>query len=129
MERVGKFGLLGAGVTLTNLALFAVAEQLLGLHYLWALLLATAGAIIVGFLGNELWVFRGTPNGRARRLLINGAYGVGEGLARVPLLWGLVEGLQLSPLLGQLVLTAVLVLVKFMFFDRIVYRSEANSSS
>jgi glycosyltransferase involved in cell wall biosynthesis len=119
-----RFGLVGASGLLVNMALFA-AFLALGVHYVPAALLATQGSTVWLFLLTDRWVFRNRELARstASRFVLYFLMNNLSLLVRVPLLLGLVDVLNLDPLLGNFVSLVALTLARFVVADSWIWKA------
>ena len=120
--RVVRFGLVGASGVVVNTVVLALLTSGAGLFYVASALLATEVSICWNFALSERWVFRGTRDGgRLRRFL---SFAVVNSLAFAlsgPLLWAFVSGLGLHYLLGNLLSISVLMVVRFVVADKLIW--------
>jgi putative flippase GtrA len=117
---------------------FAVQMGALGLllhldvPYLVATALAVEAAVLHNFLWHERWTWRDRPAAgclRTRRLLhfhlLNGLVSI---VGNVALVWALVSGIHLAPLLANAIAVVVLSVVNYRSGDRMVFKDEARCS-
>jgi len=121
----GRFlavGLLGIGVN--QLLLWAVVEGT-HVHYLLAAILASQGSTAFNFAGVELWVFgeRRRRTGVLRRFLAFDGLNASALLLRLPILFALTSGLHIHYLISNLLAIGLLTAVRFVFSDRLIWRS------
>ncbi len=84
-----KFGVVGASGYFVNLTAFALLNELAGVHYLVAAIVAFCIAVSNNFVWNRAWTFRGTeghPGFQAARFLIVSVAALGINLAVLALL-------------------------------------------
>jgi putative flippase GtrA len=116
-------GALGIGVQLAVLALLA---GLLGIHYLWATLLAVEVAILHNFAWHERWTWsdrtRHQPGGVAQRLArFNLTTGLVSLAGNVLIMWALVGQAHLHYFTANLLTVAACALINFLVSDRFVF--------
>jgi dolichol-phosphate mannosyltransferase len=120
--RFVRFGLVGASGVAVNMLLLGVLTSGAGLFYLASALLATEASIVWNFVLSERWVFRGRRDrGRLRRFVSFVAVNSLAFALSGPLLWILVSGLGLHYLVGNLLSIGVLMILRFLVADRLIW--------
>jgi dolichol-phosphate mannosyltransferase len=120
--RLVRFGLVGASGLGVNMLLLGVLTSGAGLFYLASALLATEASIVWNFVLSERWVFRGRRDrGRLRRFVSFVAVNSLAFALSGPLLWILVSGLGLHYLVGNLLSIGVLMILRFLVADRLIW--------
>jgi dolichol-phosphate mannosyltransferase len=120
--RFVRFGLVGASGVAVNMLLLGVLTSGAGLFYLASALLATEASIVWNFVLSERWVFRGRRDrGRLRRFVSFVAVNSLAFALSGPLLWILVTGLGLHYLVGNLLSIGVLMILRFLVADRLIW--------
>ncbi len=82
LKRVAKFGAVGAGGVVVNLALLYLLTDIAGLHYAASAFIAIEASIIFNFLLNDRWTFGDRRGTRllSRLVKFNAVSGVGVAL-------------------------------------------------
>ena len=119
--RMAGFALIGVAGLVPNLVTLWLLTDGLGLHHLWAAVVATQVALVYNLALTEVVFWRR----RHRSLLARGSrflvLGNVDLLLRVPVLAVLVGSLGLGYLVANLVTLAGSFLVRFAILDRLVY--------
>lgn len=129
--RFFRFVIVGGWNTLFGVGLYTVAYRLLGsrIHYLALMVPVQFLAISQAFVCYKFIVFRVRRSAWVaeylRCFLVYGA----SALLTMALLWGCVEGLQLSPIVGNLLATIVVTLVSFVGHQAITFRQRMMTAS
>ncbi len=124
-----RFGLVGLSGLLVNQILVVVATELLGIYYLVSAVLATVGSSTWNFFWADTWAFadRGVRGSRSNRYLAFLGLNFGLLVLRVPMLWGLTDGLGLHYALSNAISLVVLFLFRLLVADTLLWgnRQEA----
>lgn len=122
VERLVRFGLVGAtGLLVNQVALWAVADGF-GVHYVAASAVATQVSTAWNFALTEAWVFRASREGRWRRLFLFAAMNNVWMVLRTPILVGLTEWAGLHYLLSNLIALAASTFARFTLADAWIWR-------
>ncbi|MFD6179416.1 MULTISPECIES: glycosyltransferase [unclassified Isoptericola] len=129
--RLSPFALIGAAGAVLNLAILA-ALQVVGMHYLPAVIVANGVTIVINFLLQERFVFadlRDGAHGFWGRFVRSFAFNGTEAVVRTLLLWWIVERAVPHPEVVQAVLILVAFVVRFVFQAQVVYRPRGAAGS
>jgi dolichol-phosphate mannosyltransferase len=120
--RLARFGIVGASGVLVNSLVLAFATEILGLFYLYSLLIATQGSTLWNFSLSEFWVF-GKAGGRG--LLSRGALFFAMNnlalLMRAPLVYTMTSALGINYLASNIASLILLMLMRFALADRFIW--------
>lgn len=129
-ERFLRFIFVGLISTIIGLGVYGLL-LILGVQYVLALIITNVIIIISGFSGQEFFIYRHytiVSTVPLRRLMEQALYITGETFIRIPLLIFFVEVLIVGPWVSQLILTVVLFILKFLIFDKYIYRGKTPPS-
>lgn len=121
MERILRFGLVGATCALLNLALLFVGTDIIGLDYLVSVTIAFFAINLVGFLLNKHYAFRDRQPQVVRQAA---RYYVVLGLslaANLALMGLLVDGLGVHYLVASVIVTVLFAALNFLGHLRITF--------
>lgn len=110
-----KFSLVGGSGYVINLAVFAFANGALGVHHLFAAVLAFSVAVLNNFVWNRLWTFRSTDADVGFQALRFLTVSLGSLCLNLALLSLLHELAPISELWGQAIAVATVMPVNFAF--------------
>jgi dolichol-phosphate mannosyltransferase len=121
-QRFARFGLVGASGLVVNTLLLALMTQVLGIYYLYSLLLATQGSTLWNFCLAEFWVFgRDNAQGRRSRAALFFAMNNVALLMRGPLVYSLTSVLGINYLVSNVASLVALMLLRFALADRLIW--------
>ncbi|HEU5013672.1 MAG TPA: glycosyltransferase family 2 protein [Roseiflexaceae bacterium] len=126
-----RFLAVGLSGLLVNSLVLWMATELLGLHYLVSVVLATEGSTLWNFILSEIWVFstEGQKQGRFARLLLfflmnNAALGL-----RGPMVYVLTSVLGVYYLISNLLSLVAMTALRYAVADKFIWgRSSARKS-
>jgi dolichol-phosphate mannosyltransferase len=125
--RLGKFGIVGATGVLINLLTLAAVTELLGVHYLISVVVATQASTFWNFTFSDRWVFSGRrTSGRTWRGLQFFALNNAALVIRGPMIYVLTAGLFIHYTLSTLISLAVLGLIRFVISDSLIWGKERD---
>jgi dolichol-phosphate mannosyltransferase len=125
--RFGAVGLTGIGI---NQGIFVLLTQLLGIHYLFAAVLATQGSTTWNFILVDRWAMSGRSRGRAiQRFVTYAAVNNATLVLRLPALWLLSGVMGLEDPLSNFITLILLFVVRFGIADRLIWAGAATPES
>ncbi|PZU37253.1 MAG: glycosyl transferase family 2 [Microbacterium sp.] len=122
--RMSRFGLIGAVGAVANLAIMAGLIAV-GVDYLVAAVIAAVITIVGNFFLQEAFVFhdlRAEGRHLAHRFAQSVGFNALEALARLPLLYLIVQFTPIPSVLAQAVTLVVAFIVRYVYHARVVYR-------
>jgi dolichol-phosphate mannosyltransferase len=131
LERLMRFGMVGATGLVVNQLLLAACTELIGLHYLISAVLATQGSTGWNFILTDAWVFRDRATTRSalsrfiQSALMNNLLLLGRG----PLLVALTSGLGVHYLVSNLVTLLAFMLTRYLISDRWIWSEGATQGT
>ncbi|MEO7156371.1 MAG: GtrA family protein [Vicinamibacterales bacterium] len=130
MNRLLRFALGGCGGFVVQVAMPAVLTQWLGVHYLVATMVSVEAAILLNFMWHESWTWRervvSSSSDRWQRLARYNALTAVTSIAGTAfIVFILVEGFSLPPVIANLISIAALSAVNFVGANALVFRSLA----
>lgn len=124
VERLTKFGLVGAtGLAVNTAALFAFSG-LLGLHYLVGVVLATQVSTVWNFVLSDWWVFgdRAADRSKTWRFGVFWTMNNGALLARGPMIYALTDLAGVHYLISNIASLVVIMLLRYGLSDFLIWR-------
>jgi dolichol-phosphate mannosyltransferase len=131
LANFSRFTLVGVSGLAVNSLLLAFWTETAGLFYLISLILATQGSTLWNFTLTEFWVFHQhrLSRGLVRRGALFFAMNNVALLARGPMVFGLTSLLGLNYLLSNVVSMAVLLLIRFVAADSVIWKRTPTGQS
>ncbi|WP_350004390.1 GtrA family protein [Pseudarthrobacter sp. WHRI 8279] len=126
--RISRFALIGAFGTVLNI-LIMMALTAVGIDYISAAIIAGETTIITNFLLQEKLAFGDLGNRRRpflHRFLHAFTFNTLEAMARVPLLWALVEYVHLPSLVAQVGTLCASFFIRYAYHLKIIYAQQDN---
>jgi glycosyltransferase involved in cell wall biosynthesis len=117
--RFARFGLVGLSGLAVNTLAFWLFEQLAGVHYAMAAVLATQFSTLWNFVLTEAWVFRGRAFRRHPAIRVGGFFAMNNAalLIRVPLLIALVSVIGFGSVTANVISLLVIFMLRFAISD------------
>ena len=125
VRRLGKFGLVGvSGLVVNTLALWILSGGL-GVHYLVGVILATQASTAWNFGFSDAWVFRDrtSKEQRIRRFGMFWAMNNTALLVRGPMVVLLTGQFGVHYLASNIISLTVVMLARYVFSDRLVWKA------
>ncbi len=125
--RISRFAYIGAFGAIVNLLIMTALINL-GVGYLEAALVAGETTIVSNFIMQEKFAFNdqcGLRRSLSRRFFHSFTFNTFEALARIPVLWFLVELLRMNSTVAQAATLAAAFFLRYAYHAKFVYvRSE-----
>jgi putative flippase GtrA len=123
IKRVSRFGAVGAGGVVIQLVTLGLLLKLFKSNYLLATALAVEASVLFNFVWHRRWTWADRPRGPASLVLLR--FNLSSGIASIVLnlciMYLLVGGLGLRPVLANLITISICSIVNFTLADRFVF--------
>jgi putative flippase GtrA len=122
-HRFVKFGVVGAGGIIVQVAMLAVLLRFVPAHYLIDTALAVEAAILHNFAWHRRWTWADRPktNGTLALLRFNAANGATSLAGNLVLMFVFVGVFKLNPFVANLITIAICSIANFALADRCVF--------
>src|ERR1700730_17281612 len=123
LHRLVKFGVVGAGGIIVQVAMLAVLLRFVPAHYLIDTALAVEAAILHNFAWHRRWTWADRPktNGTLALLRFNAANGATSLAGNLVLMFVFVGVFKLNPFVANLITIAICSVANFALADRCVF--------
>lgn len=127
--RAFKFGLVGASGMVVNTLALGFATELLGIHYLASVAVATQVSTAWNYVLIDTLVFRPhrATQTRAQRFTSYWALNMAAMVVRYPLIWLLTSGLGVHYVISNLLSLIVMFFIRFTVSDRWIWAPHPSS--
>jgi putative flippase GtrA len=121
VQRILRFLVSGGTTTLLNVLILYIAVEWLGIWYIFGAILSFTVAILLNFAFQRVWVFQNASRKDLERHLVQFfAIAICGTLVNIFMLYILVEQFGMPYLLAQLFAIALLSIINFFLYQRIL---------
>lgn len=121
--------LFGIGTVAINFGIFFTLNEVIGLNYMLANLIAIACAILFSFFVNKKYVFRSKPSSTqaaAKEFVLFVGLRAGAGVIDMGGLYFLVRMLRLGANLSKIIIECFIATCNFLFSKFVIFRNKAE---